>query len=63
MHVLCAACTLCWKEEAIHSIDVPALIIIGDNDIVSPEHAVEMFRWLPRARLSILPGIHGIRLL
>ena len=48
-----------WKEEAIHSIDAPALIIIGDNDIVSPEHAVEMFRLLPRARLSILPGIHG----
>ena len=38
-----------WKEEAIHSIDAPALIIIGDNDIVSPEHAVEMFRLLPRA--------------
>ena len=48
-----------WKEEDIHSIDVPALIIIGDNDVVSPEHAVEMFRLLPHARLSILPGIHG----
>lgn len=48
-----------WKEEDIHSIDAPALIIIGDNDIVSPEHAVEMFRLIPHARLSILPGIHG----
>jgi pimeloyl-ACP methyl ester carboxylesterase len=48
-----------WKEEDIHSIDAPALIIIGDNDVVSPEHAVEMFRVLPHARLSILPGIHG----
>jgi pimeloyl-ACP methyl ester carboxylesterase len=48
-----------WKEEDIRSIDASALIIIGDNDIVSPEHAVEMFRLLPHARLSILPGIHG----
>ena len=48
-----------WKEEDIHSIDAPALIIIGDNDVVSPEHAVEIFRSLPHARLSILPGTHG----
>jgi hypothetical protein len=24
-----------------------------------PEHAVEMFRQFPRARLAILPGLHG----
>jgi pimeloyl-ACP methyl ester carboxylesterase len=48
-----------WKAEDIHSINSPALIIIGDEDVVRPEHAVEMFRLLPHARLSILPGIHG----
>ena len=48
-----------WKAEDIHSINVPALIIIGDKDVVRPEHAVEMFRLLQHARLSILPGIHG----
>jgi pimeloyl-ACP methyl ester carboxylesterase len=48
-----------WKAEVIHSINVPALIIIGDKDVVRPEHAVEMFRLLPHARLAILPGIHG----
>ena len=48
-----------WKAEDIHSINAPALIIIGDEDVVRPEHAVEMFRLLPHARLSILPGIHG----
>ena len=48
-----------WKAEDIHSINVPALIIIGDEDVVRPEHAVEMFRLLPHARLSILPGKHG----
>ena len=48
-----------WKRENIHSINAPALIIIGDEDVVRPEHAVEMYRLLPHARLSILPGIHG----
>jgi pimeloyl-ACP methyl ester carboxylesterase len=48
-----------WKVEDIHSINAPALIIIGDDDVVRPEHAVEMFRLLPHARLSILPGLHG----
>ena len=48
-----------WKAEDIHSINAPALIIIGDKDVVRPEHAVEMFRLLPHARLSILPGTHG----
>jgi pimeloyl-ACP methyl ester carboxylesterase len=48
-----------WKAEDIHSINAPALIIIGDEDVVRPEHAVEMYRLLPHARLSILPGIHG----
>jgi pimeloyl-ACP methyl ester carboxylesterase len=48
-----------WKEEDIRSIKVPALIIVGDQDVIRPEHAVEMFRLLPYARLSILPGKHG----
>ena len=48
-----------WKAEDIQSINAPALIIVGDEDVVRPEHAVEMFRLLPHARLSILPGRHG----
>jgi pimeloyl-ACP methyl ester carboxylesterase len=48
-----------WKAEDIHSINAPALIVIGDEDVVRPEHAVEMFRLLPHARLTILPGLHG----
>lgn len=48
-----------WKAEDIQSIKAPALIILGDEDVVMPEHAVEMTRLLPHARLSILPGVHG----
>jgi hypothetical protein len=32
---------------------------MGDRDIVKPEHAVELSRQIPGARLLILPGGHG----
>ena len=32
--------------QAISAIDIPILLIIGDSDIVIPEHAVAMFRLL-----------------
>ena len=48
-----------WPPESIQSIQAPTLVMIGDADSVRPEHAVEMFRLLPHARLAILPGGHG----
>ena len=45
-----------WKPEDIRSIDAPTMVLIGDADIVRPEHAVEMYRLLPNAQLAILPG-------
>jgi pimeloyl-ACP methyl ester carboxylesterase len=59
--------------EAIRSIKVPTLLIIGDSDIVRPEHAVEMFRLLgggvmgdlaglPNSRLAVLPGTTHVTL-
>ena len=48
-----------WKEDDIRSIRAPALIVIGDQDLTLPEHAVEMYRVLPDSRLAILPGNHG----
>lgn len=46
-------------DAQIASIQAPALIIIGDKDVVRPEHAVEMYRRMPHARLAIFPGAHG----
>ena len=48
-----------WRPEDIRSIAAPTLLMIGDADSVRPEHAVEMFRLLPRAQLAVLPGGHG----
>ncbi|BDP44415.1 oxidoreductase (plasmid) [Deinococcus aetherius] len=56
-----------WPAEAIQAIRAPTLLIVGDADIVRPEHAVELFRLLgggvagdltglPAARLAVLPG-------
>jgi pimeloyl-ACP methyl ester carboxylesterase len=45
-----------WRPEDIQSIDAPTMVMIGDADIVRPEHAVEMFRLLPHAQLAVLPG-------
>jgi pimeloyl-ACP methyl ester carboxylesterase len=48
-----------WPEEQIRSIKAETLILIGDADVVKPEHAVEMYRLIPKARLAIIPGGHG----
>lgn len=46
-------------DEQMKSIKAPAFIIASDNDVVTPEHAVEMFRMLPQSKLAIFPGGHG----
>lgn len=56
-----------WPPRAIQSLKVPTLLIIGDSDVVRPEHTVELFRLLgggavgdlvglPRSQLAVLPG-------
>jgi pimeloyl-ACP methyl ester carboxylesterase len=45
-----------FTPEEIRSIRAPVLITLGDRDGVRPEHAVEMFRLIPRAQLAVFPG-------
>jgi len=50
-----------WPPEDIRSIQSPTLVMVGDHDIVRPEHAVEMYRLLPHGQLAVLPGAsHGL---
>jgi pimeloyl-ACP methyl ester carboxylesterase len=62
-----------WPAEAIASIQAPTLLVVGDSDIIRPEHAVEMFRLLgggvagdiaalPKSQLAILPGTTHVSL-
>ena len=57
-----------FSEETIRGISAPTLLMIGDSDLIRPEHAVEFFRLLgggvfgdmppglPNSQLAILPG-------
>jgi pimeloyl-ACP methyl ester carboxylesterase len=61
-----------WPAKDIAAIKAPTLVIVGDQDVVTPEHAVEMFRLLgggkpgdmgnppPDDQLAILPGTSHI---
>jgi pimeloyl-ACP methyl ester carboxylesterase len=46
-------------DEKIKSVTAPALIIIGDRDVITPEHAIELHRQIANSHLAILPGGHG----
>ncbi len=44
-----------WPDAAVRSIAAPALVMIGDADVVVPEGAVGLVNLLPHARLAVLP--------
>jgi pimeloyl-ACP methyl ester carboxylesterase len=63
-----------WPRDKLARSRVPTLLIIGDADLVRPEHTVEMFRILgggvpgdlvplPPTQLAILPGTSHVGLL
>jgi len=63
-----------WPDEDIQALAAPVLLIIGDSDIVRPEHTMQMFRLLgggvvgdtaglPASRLAVLPGTSHVGLL
>ena len=63
-----------WTPEQIQWFKAPMLIMVGDSDIVRPEHVVEMFRLmgggvvgdlvgLPASQLAILPGTTHVTLM
>src|SRR5919106_269754 len=63
-----------WPRERLAALQIPTPLIIGDADVVRPEHTVEMFRLLgggvpgdlvelPPAQLAVLPGTSHVGLL
>ena len=46
-------------DDLVRSVRAPTLIVLGDQDIVRLEHAVELTRLISGARLLILPAGHG----
>jgi pimeloyl-ACP methyl ester carboxylesterase len=47
------------SDNDLKSIEAPALIINGDKDVITNEHALKMSKVIPNAELMILPGEHG----
>ncbi|MEV6490391.1 alpha/beta fold hydrolase [Actinoplanes sp. NPDC051633] len=56
-----------WSADEIRAIAAPTMLVLGDSDIIRPEHAVAMFRLLgggvpgdlqpmPACRLAVLPA-------
>jgi pimeloyl-ACP methyl ester carboxylesterase len=56
-----------WPEEDVRGIPAPMLIVLGDSDGVTLDHAVEMFKLrgggvmadlegMPESQLAVLPG-------
>lgn len=46
-------------DADLRALRAPTLILLGDRDIVKPEHALGLTHRIPNARLTILVGGHG----
>ena len=45
-----------WTPAQLRTLRAPALLLLGDRDVVRVEHAAQMQHLLPDARLAVLPG-------
>jgi pimeloyl-ACP methyl ester carboxylesterase len=52
-----------WTADDLRALDAPTLLVVGDTDFVRVEHAAEMQRLIPRARLAVLPDTTHARLM
>ena len=63
-----------WSADQVRAVAAPVQLIIGDSDLVRPEHTVEMFRLLgggvfgdvagmPDSQLAVLPGTSHVGML
>jgi len=62
MHDKCAKRMVEFQDitdEQLRAVKAPVLIVIGDKDVMTPEHAVEIHRLINGSQLAIIPGGHG----
>lgn len=45
-----------WSDAEMRLLKAPLMVMLGDDDFIRPEHALELFRMVPSGRLAILPG-------
>jgi pimeloyl-ACP methyl ester carboxylesterase len=50
-----------WPADEMRAIAAPLLVMAGDSDSLRLEHALELYRMVPRGQLAVLPGSdHGV---
>lgn len=50
-----------FTDADLAGLDLPVLVLLGDDDEVRLEHAVAMYRALPQAELAVVPhASHGV---
>jgi pimeloyl-ACP methyl ester carboxylesterase len=50
----------CVDMSELAHLKLPVLVVAGDQDMITVEHAEEIRRTIPGARLAILPGTHAL---
>ncbi|RYY72228.1 MAG: alpha/beta hydrolase [Chitinophagaceae bacterium] len=45
--------------DLVHGISSPTLIVTGDKDVTTLEHAFELHKQIPNSSLAVIPGGHG----
>jgi pimeloyl-ACP methyl ester carboxylesterase len=48
-----------WPDEELAAVAAPTLVVAGDQDVITVEHAAALARLIPGGRLLVLPGNHG----
>ena len=45
------------SEEKLCAIEAPTLVILGDEDVILREHAVQLSKLVKHGQLAIFPGV------
>jgi pimeloyl-ACP methyl ester carboxylesterase len=48
-----------WDPSELAAVATPTLILAADRDVMTTSHSAEMASLIPRARLMIVPAVHG----
>ena len=45
-----------YTVEDVATVSCPALVIVGDDDVISHHHTIEMYEALPQGQLAVIPA-------
>jgi pimeloyl-ACP methyl ester carboxylesterase len=45
-----------WTADELRAMQIPTLVLVGDNDFIRVSDAVEAAELLPQGQLAVLPG-------